>query len=381
MSAPGDDGYESDGSVNLVEGATKTPLTIITGYLGSGKSTLLDHILTTQHGRKIAVIMNEFGDSSDIEAKSISVATDDALVEDWLEMQNGCLCCSVRDTGMLAIQSLMEKKGRFDHIVLETTGLADPAPIIQAFWNDPALCLDIVIDAVVTVVDAAGIEKQLREPRPDGSYNEAQRQVACADVLLLNKVDLVSPSELATVEASLKSINSSALVHHTTRATLDLAAILDLNMYASSVAPVVETTLAPFANDTPSHDHGDEPCTSSSHEGHAHSHSSPHLNDISTISIPLPLLPPLAFEPEEPEGGVVEPAKEFDILRSKSFFRTSDGRSWILQGVRETYDITPVPEDVGAEALKPKLVLIGRGLGDAEGVTRRFLDALAQPQL
>lgn len=141
-------------------------MTIVTGYLGSGKSTLLDYILKEQHGRRIAVIMNEFGDTSDIEcktgggtcssprnardsselpwsstAKSISVQTDDALVEEWLELNNGCLCCSVRDTGLNAILSLMEKKGRFDQIVLETTGLADPAPIIQAFWNEPALNL------------------------------------------------------------------------------------------------------------------------------------------------------------------------------------------------------------------------------------------------
>jgi len=146
----------------LVEEIKKVPMTIVTGYLGSGKSTLLDYILKTQHGRRIAVIMNEFGDTSDIEctlsiplspsevelmrrrrrtAKAISVATEDALVEEWLELNNGCLCCSVRDTGLNAIISLMEEKGRFDQIVLETTGLADPAPIIRAFWNEPALNL------------------------------------------------------------------------------------------------------------------------------------------------------------------------------------------------------------------------------------------------
>lgn len=156
---------DSDDEIpELTDELKKVPLTIITGYLGSGKSTLLDHILTAQHGRRIAVIMNEFGDTSDIESgslrftkvsfpacshlfarplsgKSISVATDDALVEDWLELGNGCLCCSVRDTGLTAIIALMEKKGRFDQIVLETTGLADPAPIVQAFWNEPALML------------------------------------------------------------------------------------------------------------------------------------------------------------------------------------------------------------------------------------------------
>jgi G3E family GTPase len=142
-------------------------MTIVTGYLGSGKSTLLDYILKTQHGRRIAVIMNEFGDTSDIESvtnnnkKAISIQEEEEapLVEEWLELNNGCLCCSVRDLGLNAIIQLMEKKGRFDQIVLETTGLADPSPIIQAFWNEPALNLDVALDAVVAVVDAAGIEK------------------------------------------------------------------------------------------------------------------------------------------------------------------------------------------------------------------------------
>ncbi|KAI5474990.1 hypothetical protein MNV49_002113 [Pseudohyphozyma bogoriensis] len=199
--------YDSDDEPpQLTAAPDKVPLTILTGYLGAGKSTLLDYILKTQHGRRIAVIMNEFGDAGDVEAKSISVATEDSQVEEWLEMNNGCLCCSVRDTGMLAIQSLMQKKGRFDQIILETTGLADPAPILEAFWEEPALCIDIVLDAVVTVVDAVGFEKQIAEPRPEGEYNEAQRQIACADVVLLNKMDLIKPpTTVASLEDSIKS--------------------------------------------------------------------------------------------------------------------------------------------------------------------------------
>ncbi|GAA5975932.1 hypothetical protein JCM21900_004670 [Sporobolomyces salmonicolor] len=402
---------DSDDEVpELVEEHRKVPMTIVTGYLGSGKSTLLDYILRTQHGRRIAVIMNEFGDTSDIESKAISVQTDDALVEEWLELNNGCLCCSVRDTGLSAIISLMEKKGRFDQIVLETTGLADPAPIIQAFWNEPALNLDVALDAVVAVVDAAGIEKQLRDPRPDGSYNEAQRQVATADVILLNKVDLVTLSDVSRIESTLHSINSTAVIHRTTRSTLDLSLLLDLNMYATPDAPIHQRTLAPFAQPDPSSSCdrcADDP-------SHSHSHpkpdspratSSPHANDISSVTIPLPVLravetgvfhhlvsaliwdghlPRLsasscASAPSTPCPEAEAEAREpqLDLLRAKAFLRTTDGRSFILQGVRDVFDVAEVPDaSANISDVQPKLVLIGRGLGDPDTVRKRFLGAL-----
>ncbi|BGP13332.1 hypothetical protein JCM10213_001481 [Rhodosporidiobolus nylandii] len=388
----------------LVDGSNdrQVPMTIVTGYLGSGKSTLLDYILREQHGRRIAVIMNEFGDTTDIESKSISVQADEAQVEEWLELNNGCLCCSVRDTGLLAIISLMEKKGKFDQIVLETTGLADPAPIITAFWNEPALNLDVALDAVVAVVDAAGIEKQLQDPRPDGSYNEAQRQVATADVILLNKVDLVSSADLDRIEGVLRTINSTALIHRTTRSTLDLSLILDLNIYASPSAPIHSETLAPFSQPSSSSCAGCESSEPHDHASHVHSLSSPHANDITSVTIPLPilrnvhigafhdvvstliwegslpLLPSSSPAPAQP----AKPEPPLDLLRTKGFLCTDDGRSWILQGVREIYDIVEVPEEegeedaAGAREVQPKLVLIGRGLGDGQQVRRRFEEAL-----
>ncbi|GAA5864689.1 hypothetical protein JCM3774_006042 [Rhodotorula dairenensis] len=397
-----DAGLEDDEVPQLVEAQGKVPMTIVTGYLGSGKSTLLDYILKEQHGRRIAVIMNEFGDTSDIESKAISVQTDDALVEEWLELNNGCLCCSVRDTGLNAILALMEKKGRFDQIVLETTGLADPAPIIQAFWNEPALNLDVSLDAVVAVVDAAGIEKQLREPRPDGSYNEAQRQVATADVILLNKVDLVkAAADLDKIEQSLRAINSTALVHRTTRSSIDLSLILDLNIYASPSAPIHAETLAPFAqladsardaqcidcnNDAPhAHDHSDRPNAGSLA-------SSPHANDISSITIPLPtfravhsgstfhsVIANLLWEGQLPalnedDAEEQQQPDALDLLRTKAFLRTTDGRAWILQGVRDIFDLAEVPPGQGVSSadVESKLVLIGRGLGDGVDVRRRI---------
>ncbi|GAA6061715.1 hypothetical protein JCM10212_004947 [Sporobolomyces blumeae] len=420
----------------LVEESKKVPMTIVTGYLGSGKSTLLDYILKTQHGRRIAVIMNEFGDTSDIEAKSISVQTDDALVEEWLELNNGCLCCSVRDTGLNAILSLMEHKGRFDQIVLETTGLADPAPIIQAFWNEPALNLDVALDAVVAVVDAAGIEKQLRDPRPDGSYNEAQRQVATADVILLNKVDLVPSNDLGRIESALRAINSTAIIHRTTRSTLDLSFVLDLNVYGNPDAPIRPDTLAAFSQPALVSPPSDErrPCGACDDDTHNHStpstdkqtiSSSPHANDITSVTIPLPVLDSVHHGPfhsivsrlvwdfELPPAGLAaspvaaassssndlsaEPSErrpDFDLLRAKGFLRTTEGFSYVLQAVRDVFDIVRVPSPTGSSdddrgvtnvgagggerrEIEPKLVLIGRGFGDGRLVKERILGALA----
>ncbi|GAA5830975.1 hypothetical protein JCM11251_005097 [Rhodosporidiobolus azoricus] len=403
---PGDD--EEFEVPELVEKDDKVPMTIVTGYLGSGKSTLLDYILTTQHGRRIAVIMNEFGDTTDIESKSISVQTDEDLVEEWLELNNGCLCCSVRDTGLTAILNLMEKKGRFDQIVLETTGLADPAPIIQAFWNEPALNLDVALDAVVGVVDAAGIEKQLQDPRPEGEYNEAQRQVATADVILLNKADLVKPEDLDRIESVLRSINSTALIHRTTRSSLDLSLVLDLNIYASPSAPMHRETLAPFAQAAVTDSASSTECTEQhDHSTHAHPHppapssfsSSSHANDISSVTLPVPtlrdvrrgafhdLISTLVWEGRLPPAPSSSAAREedlkLDLLRTKGFLRTHDGRAWILQGVRDIYDIAEVPPAVlekekrdGREEVKSKLVLIGRGLGDGREVLSRWEEGL-----
>uniref|UniRef100_A0AAY4ADD5 CobW/HypB/UreG nucleotide-binding domain-containing protein n=1 Tax=Denticeps clupeoides TaxID=299321 RepID=A0AAY4ADD5_9TELE len=137
-----------------IEVATaQIPVTIITGYLGSGKTTLLNYILTEQHNKRIAVILNEFGEGSALE-KSLAVSQAGELYEEWLELRNGCLCCSVKDNGLKAIENLMEKKGKFDYILLETTGLADPGSVASMFWVDAELGSDLYLDGIVTVVDA-----------------------------------------------------------------------------------------------------------------------------------------------------------------------------------------------------------------------------------
>uniref|UniRef100_A0A8C5E4M6 COBW domain-containing protein 2-like n=1 Tax=Gouania willdenowi TaxID=441366 RepID=A0A8C5E4M6_GOUWI len=187
------------------------PVTIITGYLGAGKTTLLNYILTEQHNKRIAVILNEFGEGSALE-KSLAVSQAGELYEEWLELRNGCLCCSVKDNGLKAIENLMEKKGKFDYILLETTGLADPGAVASMFWVDAELGSDIYLDGK-TLVNAPS---QLAEEKADGLVNEAARQIAVADLTIINKTDLVSVEELShvrdTVRSELHSIKTWAII-------------------------------------------------------------------------------------------------------------------------------------------------------------------------
>ncbi|GFO03725.1 cobw domain-containing protein 1-like [Plakobranchus ocellatus] len=209
---------------------TKVPVTVITGFLGAGKTTLLNYILTEQHGKKIAVILNEFGEGDSIE-KSMSIGEEGELFEEWLELRNGCLCCSVKDNGVKAIENLMQKKGKFDYILLETTGLADPGPIASIFWLDEELCSDVYLDGIVVMVDAKFCERHIDEKKDDGSVNECQKQIALGDVIIVNKTDLVSPEQLTTLKDHIRSVNNFAKVVETSHAKIDLDSILDINAY------------------------------------------------------------------------------------------------------------------------------------------------------
>merc|ERR1712086_286938 len=186
------------------------PVTILTGYLGSGKTTFVNYLLKENHGHKFAIIENEFGE----------VGIDDGLIlqssEEIIEMMNGCICCTVRQDLIETIKKLVtERKGKFDHIIIETTGLADPAPVAQTFFVDDdcrALCR---LDAIVTFIDAKFTGQHLDEEKPEGVENEAHEQVAFADVLVVNKTDLVTPEELDTIKEKLKGINQHATVLET----------------------------------------------------------------------------------------------------------------------------------------------------------------------
>jgi G3E family GTPase len=193
----------------------QVPVTVLTGYLGAGKTTLLNRILSENHGRKYAVVINEFGE----------LGVDNDLVvdsdEEVFEMNNGCICCTVRGDLIRIIGGLMKRRGRFDGIIIETTGLANPAPVAQTFFVDDTVRAKTRLDAVVAVVDA-----KFLLPRLEDSH-EAAEQIAFADVIVLNKTDLVTPDELATVEAAIRKINRFAKIHRAQRANVPIAELLD----------------------------------------------------------------------------------------------------------------------------------------------------------
>ena len=197
----------------------KIPVTVLTGYLGAGKTTLLNRILSEPHGKKYAVVVNEFGE----------IGIDNDLVvgadEEVFEMNNGCICCTVRGDLVRILDGLMRRKGKFDGIIVETTGLADPAPVAQTFFVDENVGRKTRLDAVVTVADAKWLKDRLKDAP------EAKNQIAFADVILINKTDLVSAAELDDVEARIRGINRYAKVHRTERAQVPLNEVLSRNAF------------------------------------------------------------------------------------------------------------------------------------------------------
>ncbi|WP_404423582.1 CobW family GTP-binding protein [Nibricoccus sp. IMCC34717] len=214
------------------------PVTVLTGFLGAGKTTLLNRILHEQHGRKLAVIENEFGE----------VGVDNQLViqseEELFEMNNGCICCSVRGDLIRILGRLLKRKDRLDGILIETTGLADPGPVAQTFFTDDEMRTRFRLDAIVTVVDTRHVLQQL------GRSPEAQKQIAFADVLILNKTDLVAPAELEALEARIRRINGAAKVHRAVNADVPLSAVLDVGGFnlgrATEVDPAFLEPEYPF---------------------------------------------------------------------------------------------------------------------------------------
>ena len=198
---------------------SKVPVTILTGFLGSGKTTLLNRILSEEHGKRIAVIENEYGE----------VGIDQALVinadEEIFEMSNGCICCTVRGDLIRVLGNLMKRRDKFDYILLETTGLADPGPVAQTFFMDDEIASEFSLDGIVTLVDAHHINQQL------GRSQESTEQIAFADVILLNKTDLVQAEELDALETRLREMNRLARVHRCERANVAIPTVLNLEAF------------------------------------------------------------------------------------------------------------------------------------------------------
>ncbi|TWF52000.1 CobW family GTP-binding protein [Neorhizobium alkalisoli] len=234
------------------------PVTVLTGYLGAGKTTLLNRILSESHGKKYAVIVNEFGE----------IGIDNDLIvesdEEIYEMNNGCVCCTVRGDLIRVVEGLMRRPGRFDGIIVETTGLADPVPVAQTFFMDDDVRTKTELDAVVALVDAKHLPLRLKDSR------EAEDQIAFADVVLINKTDLVTPEELAVVEDVVRAINPTARVYKTSRSGVDLARVLDQGAF--NLERALEND--PHFLD---HDHEDHVCgPDCGHDHHHHDHHGHH---------------------------------------------------------------------------------------------------------
>merc|ERR1719401_884793 len=239
----------------------KVPVSVLTGFLGSGKTTLLNHILEANHGKRIAVIENEFGE----------VGIDDKLVkggsmaeeENIVEMNNGCICCTVRGDLIAGLKKLIKnsKKSKklLDGVLIETTGLADPAPVAQTFFADDFVQQHMRLDGILTLVDAAHIIQHLEDEKPEGVENEAVEQIAFADRILLNKCDLVDgEAELVDVEKRIRAINESVPIKRTTNSEVDMDFILGIHGF--SLDKIIEMDDA-FLED--SHDHQHDPRVSS----------------------------------------------------------------------------------------------------------------------
>uniref|UniRef100_A0A8C5QB83 CobW C-terminal domain-containing protein n=2 Tax=Leptobrachium leishanense TaxID=445787 RepID=A0A8C5QB83_9ANUR len=337
----------------------KIPVTIITGYLGAGKTTLLNYILTEQHNKRIAVIVNEFGEGSAVE-KSLSISQAGELYEEWLELRNGCLCCSVKDNGLKAIENLMQKKGRFDYILLETTGLADPGAVASMFWVDAELGSDIYLDGIVSVVDAKYALQHLTEEKPEGLINEAARQVALADVIILNKKDLVSQQELEEVQLAVRSINGVVKILETQRSRVDLREILDLHAFDGTFGGSLQHKLL---TDT-THPHLDKSIVTVTFEVEG---------SVNEEKLNLFIQDLLWEKKMKDRSGI-----SMDVIRLKGLVSIIDkAQQVIVQGVHELYDL----EETGISWLHSterlnRMVFIGRHL-DKEILRQHFLAALA----
>lgn len=241
----------------------KIPVTVITGFLGAGKTTLLNNILTQNHGKKFAVIVNEFGE----------LGIDNDLVididEEIFELNNGCLCCNVRGDLIKIVNSLFRRKNYFDGIIIETTGLANPAPVAQTFFADDDIARKSRLDAIVTLVDALNIEHQLHE------FEEATNQIAFADIVLLNKIDCVDADALARVKAKIQSINSGVEIIETQNAAADFDKIIDLKSHGFEGTDGLEKYFG--VKDEHAHHH--------KRHDHHHDHHHPHYGGVKALAL------------------------------------------------------------------------------------------------
>ncbi|WP_353644676.1 GTP-binding protein [Mesorhizobium sp. WSM2239] len=341
----------------MSDAQTQIPVTVLTGYLGSGKTTLLNRILSENHGKRYAVIVNEFGE----------IGIDNDLIvesdEEIYEMNNGCVCCTVRGDLIRVVEGLMRRPGRFDAILVETTGLADPVPVAQTFFMDEDVRSKTSLDAVVALVDAKHLPLRLKDSR------EAEDQIAFADVVVLNKTDLVTPEELRDVEAAVRAINPAAKIHRTTRAGVKLDEVLDRGAFDLKRALENDPHFLE-AHDHDHHDHDHDHHHHHDHDHHHHGAVSP-IHDVTVQSVSL-------------RGGEMDQKKFFpwiekitqmegpNILRLKGIIAFKDDpERYVVQGVHMIVEGDHQRAWKEGEKHESRLVFIGREL-DAERLKKSF---------
>ncbi|NWH08890.1 MAG: GTP-binding protein [Alphaproteobacteria bacterium] len=326
------------------------PVTVLTGFLGAGKTTLLNRILTEQHGKRYAVIVNEFGE----------IGIDNDLVvsadEEVFEMNNGCICCTVRGDLIRVLSGLMKRKDNYDAILVETTGLADPAPVAQTFFVDEDVRARTQLDSITTVVDAKHMMQQLND------NPEAVEQIAFADVILLNKTDLVAEKALLEVEERIRRVNPFAPIHRTQRCGIALDLVL--NQGAFDLERILARDPEFLSADDHDHDHEcDEHCEHDHGHDHDHHHGHDHVAEAGITSF--------SFSSEKPIDGekltawlrtlLAEQGQH--ILRSKGiFWIKGEERRFVFQGVHMMMDGELTQAWRPNERKWSRLVFIGRHL-------------------
>ncbi len=326
---------------NAIAPQEKIPVTILTGFLGSGKTTLLNYILREQHGKRIAIIENEAGEI-DIDSELV-VASD----EEIYEMANGCICCvsSVRGDLLEVLKKLMSRKERIDYIMLETSGLADPMPVAQAFFVDDPILDEVTLDAIVALVDSMHIEQHLDDIRYDGIDNQAVDQIVSADRIIVNKTDLVDDETVSRIQKRVRDLNQRGEIDTSSYAEVNLEGILGIRAFELSQRAA------------------SDPAFLDNHYVHSHD------PDVTTHSIRIPgSLDPAAVD--EAAAAIAQTHGD-DLLRWKGVLAIHGNANRVaLQGVHRMYemhDLDPWP----AEHRDSRIVFIGKHL-PVEELTAAF---------
>merc|ERR1740123_1693195 len=332
----------------------KVPVTVLTGYLGSGKTTLLNHILHETHGKRIAVIENEFGE----------VGIDDGLVqsgsmaeeENIVEMNNGCICCTVRGDLIAGLKKLIKNSKKnskpLDGVLIETTGLADPAPVAQTFFADDFVQQHLKLDGILTLVDAKHVIQHLDEEKPEGVENEAVEQVAFADRILLNKCDLVDEAELAEVEKRIRMINKTVPIKRTTNSVVDMDFIIGIQAF--SLDKILEKEDEFLAD---SHDHQ-------------------HDNRVSSVGVDVP--GEVDNSKLQEWIGWLLGEKGVDLFRSKGILAVKGMKDrFVFQAIHMLFKNSQGKPWEDGEERRCKMIFIGKNL-DREELTSGFMKCIAK---